>query len=684
MKKSKEKEQFLDITYPEKGPLMVALGEEETKTRRNISSTKDRTDKYANIENGLIPFSTGRSGTGSNVSIRDAVILCQKAYYNIPIFRNVIDLMTEFSVGQIYWKNGSKKGRDFQDALWKSLNIWSIQDKFYREYYRSGNVFELRFDGKATQEDLTKLTQVFGGKKTKGTLPVKYIILNPADIQLSGSISFADGIYQKLLSDYELERLKKPTTPEEQAFLDSLPKDVKDSIKNKAGNGALIPLDAEKLKIIFYKRQDYEPFAVPMGWGVLADINWKEEMKRIDMAVGRTMQQVVLLLTMGESPKDGGMGVNQEIIAGMRNLFANQSVGRVIAADFTTKGEWLIPDVASFFNPTKYQIINQDIQVGLNYVLFGDEKFANQQIKVQVFIERLKEGRNAFINEFLLPEVKRIAEDWGFKNYPVPYYEDVNLKDDLQFGRLYVQMVQYGILTPEEGIEAVLTNKLPTAEESLENQRELKKFKDEGLYQPIVGGPASQMDLLKETGKQATKTVQLQQEHDEKKHKRQLKHDAENPVTPAPSISIQAPTKMAAPTGRPGGSKSPQSTKNVKPMKGASSSEEDFVEKKTFQSYSLSKIKDNFILASQIQEDIERLLGEGKELNDKQLNIAKEITHVIIANEEPKDWGAKIKEYIENPVDKNLLRIKEIQDIAFEHNLDDFLASILIASKNEN
>ena len=58
---------------------------------------------------------------------------------------------------------------------------------------------------------------------------------------------------------------------------------------------------------VFYKKQDYEPFAVPMGYPVLEDINWKQEMKQMDMAVARTTNQAILLITMGTkaSKKEG-------------------------------------------------------------------------------------------------------------------------------------------------------------------------------------------------------------------------------------------------------------------------------------------------------------------------------------------------------------------------------------------
>ena len=70
-----------------------------TNTRRNKAAVINRTDKYINISDGLVPFKYsyeyGNSGTKS-LDVRDAVILCQKAYYNFSQFRNVIDLMTEF------------------------------------------------------------------------------------------------------------------------------------------------------------------------------------------------------------------------------------------------------------------------------------------------------------------------------------------------------------------------------------------------------------------------------------------------------------------------------------------------------------------------------------------------------------------------------------------------------------
>ena len=106
-----------------------------TRTRRNVSSGIIRSDRYKNIDEGLVPYKYSKGvNNKSNVDVRDTVILCQKAYYNFSAFRNVVDLMTEFSVGDIYFTGGNKKSRDFFEAFFKKINLASFQDRFFREY----------------------------------------------------------------------------------------------------------------------------------------------------------------------------------------------------------------------------------------------------------------------------------------------------------------------------------------------------------------------------------------------------------------------------------------------------------------------------------------------------------------------------------------------------------------------
>jgi hypothetical protein len=595
-----------------------------TGIRRNAAADIERTDRFINIDRGLIPFRYSASVQNlATLDVRDAVILCQKAYYNVGIFRNTIDLMTEFSSSSIYLTGGSQKSREFFEAYFRKINLASFQDQFFREYYRSGNVFIYRFDTELTPEDANRITQVFGNKLKNSfsqsnsiKIAARYSIINPADVYFGGTINFSVGYYYKLITDYELERLRNPKTPEDFEVFESLPPQVKDQIKNKGNRSVLIPLDSQKMCAVFYKKQDYEPLSIPMGFPVLDDINWKLEMKKMDMAVTRTTQQAILLVTMGTDPEKGG--INQKNLQAMQSLFENQSVGRVLIADYTTKAEFVIPNIGSLIGPEKYEVVDRDIQIGLNNILIGSEKFANTSIKVQVFIERLKQARTIFINEFLVPEIRRISKDLGFKNFPQPHFEDIDLKDDVQYSRVYNRLMELGILTPSEGIKAIETGRLPTPEESMESQTQYREQRDQGFYQPLIGGSQ-------------------------------------------PSSG-----------GRPSGSTGiPQSTKNVKPI-GANAN------------YSLVKIKENIASAQKLEEEIKSTFR--KKLNVKKLSNAHienvdKLLEVIIANESPENWESKIENYIDKPFDQNQDQVNNIQEIAAEHQVTNYLAALLYHSK---
>ena len=68
--------------------------------------------RYANIREGLLPFEMSING----YNVRDAIELCQKAYANVSIFRNAVDIMSEFSNAEITLEGGSSKAQDFSQV----------------------------------------------------------------------------------------------------------------------------------------------------------------------------------------------------------------------------------------------------------------------------------------------------------------------------------------------------------------------------------------------------------------------------------------------------------------------------------------------------------------------------------------------------------------------------------------
>lgn len=462
------------------------LSSSSTSTRINRSSVTAPINKFSQIRAGMLPYEMASDGA----NVRDAIELCQKAYANVPIFRNTIDMMSEFANAELYLEGGNSTSRKFFEKLLDRIKIWDLKDQYFREYYRSGNIFLYRVDGKFSIEDYKKFSQTVSDGPSLNKFPLKYVVLNPFEIVAKRSTVFntKDGGYAKILSEFDIERLASPKNDYDKAVFDALDPEIKKQIQDGAyfKDGLQINLKSEKMSYSFYKKQDYEPFAIPFGYPVLEDINAKMEMKKMDQAIMRTVENVILMITMGAEPDKGGINPNN--VKAMQTLFQNESVGRVLVSDYTTKADFVIPDINKVVGPGKYQVINQDIKDGLQNIALNDDKYNGAEMKTRVFLDRLKEAREAFIQDFLQPEIRRIALDLGFRSYPTVKFKDIDLRDETQLMRVATRLMELGLITAEQGMELFQTGKFPLAENLEKAQEKFVEQREKGYFNPIVGG----------------------------------------------------------------------------------------------------------------------------------------------------------------------------------------------------
>ena len=605
-------------------------GSEEFVSRRNSTHKSDKKFRFSNISGGMLPYVYGADG----VNVRDTIELCQKAYANIAVFRNAIDVMSEFANSDIYLEGGSQNSRDFIYKWFERINLWNLKDQYFREYYRSGNIFMYRVDGKFTQSDFDNITKIYGSTLSlkPGKLPVKYILLNPYDIVATKGSSFDTGLYEKILSEYDIERLKNPKTGYDQQVYDALDADTKEKIRTGKYNsdGIRIKLDPGHLVYSFYKKQDYEPFAVPFGYPVLDDINFKLELKKIDQAICRTIENVILLITMGAEPDKGG--INPRNMEAMQSLFKNESVGRVLVSDYTTKAQFVIPDIGKVVGPAKYEVINNDIKEGLQNVIVGDERYSNTQVKAKIFLERLEESRNAFIHDFLQPQVKMICQNFGFRKYPKVKFEETDIKDEVQLQRVATRLMELGIITPEQGMDVLEKGSYPKPEEMQSAQQKYIEQRKEGMYNPIVGGVPM---IAPETGDDQD-TVEVKRE-----------------------------------VGRPVG------TSGI-PQQSQQSSANLFSRANIQQAiYSTESLR------NEGYKHMRKKLGKNK-LKTAEKNMIDELCESIVVSCEEADWSTSLTNCISDPNNiESLNALNEIQQLSSEHDLDLYSAALLYHSNKE-
>jgi hypothetical protein len=612
------------------------------------------------------------SGDGAYYGATGAVQLCYQCFFNYAPLRNLVNLLVDFSISDLQVNTPNKRVRTFIKTWLESIEVNQFMTRFFLEYYRSGNVFIYKFSGKISEDGMNMLKTAYssdmraeseGGRETRAagrkskTVPIRYIILNPMQVYLQRGASYAYG-YVRMLSTYEIQRLKNPQTEEDKQVFESFPEDIQRQImQGGAWRYIYVPLDQTRLYYVFYRKADYEPLAIPMAFPVMNDIEFKLQLRRMDMTLASTMEQVILLVTAGRAADQWNQVPSARQLSALQSIFQSQTIGRVLVADYTTKAEWVIPDLKELLGPAKYERVDKDIKEGLQYMFFGEEsKFANASIKVKIFIESLKEGRRAFLENFLIPEVKKVCEQMNFRDEPTVSFEPIQIQDEAMLTRLYVQMGQLGLLTADEVNTAIETGVLPTKDESLVNQEEYKKARDKGLYSPLA--PESGDEGEGGGGKGSV-----------------------GKGRPAGTGGTPAPRKVTTPIGQ-------------KQVRTASwdGTEPDIVRPGDGKyHFGMVRVAESLAEMNALRVGVESALVkkwkvEG-ELTDAQQQVAASIAQSIVFNEpDATKWKKAVTSYIKAPKELPKDVLAEIAEIRAtfdtpEHPVDSWTASVLMRSK---
>lgn len=443
-----------------------------------VGRTNYRSEKpfqYSQIDKLPLPWNYGEDG----VDIADALRLVQKCYANIGIAKNSIDVMADTANTPHYLEGGTDKSKRFVNIWFDKIGIEDIKEQFYQESFRTGNVFFYKMRGNWSGRAFAHNYSDNVSKASPAKLPLKYVLLNSADIVRNNPVLTTYEFTQRF-SDYELERMNNPITEKEKEIF----KSIKNSLKNIDRTGIILKDD--DIAFAFFGKQDYEPFALPFLWPVLGDINLKMEMKRRDQAILRLINNAILLMTTGNEPDKHG--VNKETLAAINRLFQQEAVGRTLVSDYTTKGEFIIPDLKKVIYPEKYQIVNEDIKEGLSNILFGtDAKYGNLVVKVRVFLQKMKKARRAF-EKMMQREIDMSCEYMGLVNPPKIKTDDESLEDPAVIQKTAIRLLELGVITPEDAIP-LLKNRIYPAPESLEGkQKPYLDQREDGKWMPLVGG----------------------------------------------------------------------------------------------------------------------------------------------------------------------------------------------------
>ena len=253
--------------------------------------------------------------------------------------------------------------------------------------------------------------------------------------------------------------------------------------------------------------------------------------------------------------------------------------------------------------------------------------------KVRVFCQRLKRGQSIF-KEWLEGELGNVCKAMGYTKTPTVKLSSINLEDQTSMNRVYTRMAELGFLVPDELNTAIEDGILPEKDESLKNQKEYRKFKNDSLYEPQMNynpidedlGPASKTGIKQEPGRPAGTGVPLSE---------------------------------------------PRQSRVVGGIGGISLKE--------LQSclIEMDKIKDNVIKKLKSSYKVEKL-------TDSQVDFANSIAKKVVENYDKAQWGKAVASVIKNKsIDENQKMQEEIDEICDDFQLDTFLGALVWHSKRE-
>lgn len=404
----------------------------------------------------------------------DKLLLCMKAYDNVGIVRNVIDLMSDFACKGVSIVHPNVSQERFYKEWWSYIDGDLVSERFVNYIYRIANVPVSVSYGKVPVTIEKTWSSAYGANEFTGKdieikkvktetrrIPLKYSFINPLTLEViapelalfTGKTIFGLRISPALRSSLVSIRNKYPElNPEE--INQMIPQVMLDAIRK---GKTIVPIDNSSISMYYYKKDDWDVWAKPMVSSILDDLIMFEKAKLSDMSALDGAISNIRLWKIGKMDGDNPSSwviPTMGMINKVRNIIANNVGGGTLDLvwgpdiDFKESNT----NVHNFLGSTKYEPILANIYEGLG-VPFGTSGGAgkgmtNNFIAMQTFIERLEYGRRVLLN-FWNTEIKKVQLAMGHSKPAEIIFDRINLGDDNSYKQLLVGLLDRDIISDD-------------------------------------------------------------------------------------------------------------------------------------------------------------------------------------------------------------------------------------------
>jgi hypothetical protein len=412
--------------------------------------------------------------------------MCMDAYDRVGIIRNIIDLMGDFGSQGINIVHQNKSVEKFYQQWFRSVNGKERSERFLNNLYKCGNVIIYRSYAHITPQ-LNKYMKALSSdikvevpNVPQNVIPWRYNFFNPLSIEMKdGSLSlFMGGAKNFSISAGTFfEKFTNGDIPNN--VLDTLPANVKQALLR---GDKRIPLDAERISVFHYKKDDWLLWANPMIYAILDDIIMLEKMRLADLSALDGAISNIRLWTLGSL--DHKILPNKAAINKLRDILSSNVGGGTMELVWGPELSFQesSSEVYKFLGSEKYTSVLNSIYAGLGVpptltgMATNGGGFTNNFISLKTLVERLQYGRDQLV-KFWEKEIEIVRRAMGFRYKAHIQFDQMTLSDEAAEKNLLIQLADRDIISHETLLERF--KEIPQIE-NIRLKREVEKRDSDG------------------------------------------------------------------------------------------------------------------------------------------------------------------------------------------------------------
>lgn len=503
-------------------------------------------------------YNAFRPDEAAPTKIKDIINAADKIYQKVSLIRNIIDLMGDFACQGVRLSHPDKRTELFYRNWFKKVNGKDRSERFLNNLYRTGNIVVRKQYAKLNGKQRARLFKTFGKPDIKfemknierNQIPMNYVFMNPATVDVVGDqlAAFSNKKRYAINVPDKIRRIiQSPKSDAEKKMVANLPPEIKKSAEKR--EPFLLPED--KTVVFHYKKDDWQPWALPMVYSLMEDIILLEKLKLADIAALDGAISNIRIFKLGslEHKIAPARGAASKLKNVLQNHTGAGTIDIVWGPDIEMHES--TTEVHKFLGPEKYIPTLNNIYGGMGIPptltgSFSGGGTTNNFISLKTLVQRLWYGRDV-LTSFWMPEIIEVQEAMGFSQPAVIEYDYPDLGDSASEKAILIQMADRNLISDELFQERMDHNS------KMENVRLMREHKEreDGKRVEKAGAfynPQTELSLKKI----ALQSMQLSPEQ----VGIEFEGESRNPSDIRPQGGVKDPKKKDEPQqGRPKNSK---------------------------------------------------------------------------------------------------------------------------------